>query len=52
MRIPDLRAGFSYLISALVAQGTSQIDGAQYVERGYSAIPEKILQLGGRCQMV
>jgi UDP-N-acetylglucosamine 1-carboxyvinyltransferase len=52
MRIPDLRAGFSYLISALVAQGTSQIDGAQYVERGYSAIPEKILQLGGRCEMV
>ena len=48
MDIPDLRAGFSYLIAALVASGTSTISGAQYVERGYSAIPEKITQLGGR----
>ena len=48
MQIPDLRAGFSYVIAALVAGGRSQIDGAQYVERGYSAIPEKISRLGGR----
>ena len=49
MRIPDLRAGFSYLIAALVAHGPSTIDGAQYVERGYSSIPDKITRLGGRC---
>jgi UDP-N-acetylglucosamine 1-carboxyvinyltransferase len=48
MQIPDLRAGFSYVIAALVAGGRSQIDGAQYVERGYSAIPDKITRLGGR----
>lgn len=51
MLIPDLRAGFSYVIAALVASGSSLIDGAQYVERGYSAIPEKIERLGGRCVM-
>ncbi len=49
MTIPDLRAGFSYLIAALVAHGESKIDGAQYVERGYAAIPDKIDRLGGRC---
>ena len=49
MQIPDLRAGFSYLIAALVASGPSTIDGAQYVERGYAAIPDKINRLGGRC---
>jgi UDP-N-acetylglucosamine 1-carboxyvinyltransferase len=48
MQIPDLRAGFSYLIAALVANGPSVIDGAQYVERGYSSIPDKIVRLGGR----
>lgn len=47
--IPDLRAGFSYVVAALVASGASTIDGAQYVERGYSGIPEKIEKLGGRC---
>jgi UDP-N-acetylglucosamine 1-carboxyvinyltransferase len=51
MDIPDLRAGFSYVIAALVASGTSAIEGAQYVERGYSAIPEKIDRLGGRCRV-
>lgn len=49
MQIPDLRAGFSYVIAALVGKGTSTIDGAQYVERGYAGIPDKIAQLGGRC---
>ncbi len=52
MQIPDLRAGFSYLIAALVARGPSLVDGAHYVERGYSSIPEKITRLGGRCELV
>ena len=51
MDIPDLRAGFSYLIGALVASGASTISGAQYVERGYSAIPDKITRLGGRIRV-
>ena len=50
MRIPDLRAGFSYLLAACVASGVSVIDGAHYVERGYADIPGKITQLGGRIQ--
>lgn len=52
MQIPDLRAGFSYVIAALVGKGASTIEGAQYVERGYSHIPDKIERLGGRCLVV
>jgi UDP-N-acetylglucosamine 1-carboxyvinyltransferase len=52
MQIPDLRAGFSYVIAGLVGKGTSTIDGAQYVERGYAHIPDKIERLGGRCLVV
>jgi UDP-N-acetylglucosamine 1-carboxyvinyltransferase len=52
IQIPDLRAGFSYVIAALVASGRSTIEGARYVERGYSGIPEKITRLGGRCELV
>jgi UDP-N-acetylglucosamine 1-carboxyvinyltransferase len=47
MQIPDLRAGFSYLLAGVVASGPSLIDGAHYVERGYSDIPGKITLLGG-----
>lgn len=43
--IPDLRAGFSYLIAAAVAQGVSRIDGIEYVERGYSNILQKFQEL-------
>ena len=52
MLIPDIRAGFSYVIAALVGKGTSTIQGAQYVERGYANIPGKIERLGGRCLVV
>jgi UDP-N-acetylglucosamine 1-carboxyvinyltransferase len=52
MQIPDIRAGFSYVIAALVGKGSSTIEGAQYVERGYSGIPDKIERLGGHCLVV
>jgi UDP-N-acetylglucosamine 1-carboxyvinyltransferase len=39
--IPDLRAGFSYLIAAAVAPGVSRISGIEDVERGYPHVLEK-----------
>ena len=39
--IPDLRAGFSYLIAAAVARGVSRIHGVDYLERGYPRVLEK-----------
>jgi UDP-N-acetylglucosamine 1-carboxyvinyltransferase len=43
--IPDLRAGFSYLIAAAVAHGVSRLHGVEYVERGYPQVLQKFQAL-------
>lgn len=48
--IPDLRAGFSYLIAALIADGTSTITGIEHIERGYENIIEKLKGLGAQIE--
>jgi len=44
--IPDLRAGFAYLIAAMVATGRSEVRGINYIERGYANVPEKLAAVG------
>lgn len=44
--VPDLRAGFSYLVAALVAGGTSRIQGVEKLERGYENLVEKLQGVG------
>ena len=44
--IPDLRAGFAYVIAGLLAQGTTTIGGYKYLARGYADLPEKLRSLG------
>jgi len=44
--VPDIRAGFAYVIAALVAEGTSRITGAEKMERGYERLVEKLTSLG------
>ena len=44
--IPDLRAGFVYLIAATLAEGDSVITGIHHVERGYERIQDKLQGLG------
>ncbi len=44
--IPDLRAGFVYLIAASLAEGESIITGIHHVERGYENIQQKLEGLG------
>ena len=44
--IPDLRAGFSYLLAALMADGESHITGIDHIERGYEKILDKMKSLG------
>jgi len=46
IEIPDLRAGFSYMVAAVLAEGTSVLHNAQYIERGYDGILEKFRSLG------
>lgn len=44
--VPDLRAGFSYLIAGVIAKGESLVNGAIYIDRGYEEIDEKLRGLG------
>lgn len=44
--IPDLRAGFAYVMAALIAQGTSEITGLEYLDRGYEDLTGKLECLG------
>lgn len=44
--MPDIRAGFAYLIAALIADGTSRLTGVEHIERGYEHIVEKLEALG------
>lgn len=48
IEIPDLRAGFAYIIAALVAGGTTEVTGIQYLERGYAHVPEKLRAINAR----
>jgi UDP-N-acetylglucosamine 1-carboxyvinyltransferase len=44
--VPDLRAGFSYIVAALVAKGETTIHGMKTVERGYEKFEEKLRAIG------
>jgi UDP-N-acetylglucosamine 1-carboxyvinyltransferase len=43
---PDLRGGLAYILAATVAEGTSTIDNAYLVDRGYAHIEERLAKLG------
>ena len=43
---PDIRAGMAMLIAALAARGTSIIDNAQSIDRGYEQIERRLGALG------
>ncbi|MDO8548146.1 MAG: UDP-N-acetylglucosamine 1-carboxyvinyltransferase [bacterium] len=43
---PDLRAGLAYLIAATVAEGTSTINNAYVIDRGYEHIEERLQKIG------
>jgi UDP-N-acetylglucosamine 1-carboxyvinyltransferase len=48
--IPDLRAGFSHLIAALAAEGTSQVHGVNLINRGYEDFEGKLAALGAHVE--
>lgn len=43
---PDLRAGAALVIAALAADGISQIDDIEYIQRGYEDFEGKLSALG------
>ena len=46
IRALDLRAGAAMVIAGLAAEGVTQIEDIQYIERGYENIVEKLVGLG------
>ena len=48
----DLRAGAAMVIAGLAADGTTEIDNIEFIERGYEAIDEKFRGLGGDIKRV
>ena len=46
IRAMDLRAGAALVIAGLCATGVTEIDGVNYIERGYESIIEKLRGVG------
>ncbi|QDB79853.1 UDP-N-acetylglucosamine 1-carboxyvinyltransferase [Georgenia wutianyii] len=46
IEVPDLRGGFSHLIAALTAEGTSRVSGIDIIYRGYENFMGKLHALG------
>jgi UDP-N-acetylglucosamine 1-carboxyvinyltransferase len=49
---PDIRAGMAMLLAACCAEGTSTINNAGQIERGYERIHERLGALGARIERV
>ncbi len=52
VRACDLRAGAAMVIAALVAEGTTTIEDAHYIERGYEDLIGKLSDLGANIRRV
>lgn len=52
IEIPDLRAGFAYVLAALIAKGKSKIYGVDMVERGYDSLVSKLSALGAQIKVM
>jgi len=46
IEVPDLRGGFSHMVAALAAKGTSNVSNVQLISRGYEHFIEKLGNLG------
>jgi UDP-N-acetylglucosamine 1-carboxyvinyltransferase len=46
VEVPDVRAGFSSVIAAAIADGPSTLRGIEHLERGYHRPAEQFAQLG------
>lgn len=52
MSSPDIRAGIALLIAAMSADGASQIDNVEQIDRGYERIEERLNALGANIKRV
>jgi len=52
INVPDIRAGFSYLVAAILAKGETLVHGIHYIDRGYENIDKKLRKLGVKIKRV
>ena len=50
VRAPDIRAGAALVIAGLAANGTTEITGLEYIDRGYQSFEETLSSLGAAIQ--
>ena len=50
--IPDLRAGFAYVMAALLAPDTSTLSNLHYLDRGYENLVSKLTSVGANVERV
>ncbi|MCY0878621.1 MAG: UDP-N-acetylglucosamine 1-carboxyvinyltransferase [Firmicutes bacterium] len=46
----DIRGGAALVLAALKAEGTTVVDGVEYIDRGYHAMELKLASLGGHIE--
>ncbi|MFH0937131.1 MAG: UDP-N-acetylglucosamine 1-carboxyvinyltransferase [Candidatus Daviesbacteria bacterium] len=49
---PDIRAGMALVLAALIAEGKSEINRIEHIERGYEDIVGKLSSLGAKIERV
>ena len=52
IEVPDLRGGFSHIIAALAAKGTSHVSGVELIARGYENFEQKLKGLGANFEVL
>ena len=48
----DLRAGAALVVAGLMAQGTTEISGTHFIDRGYEHLEDKLSSLGAKISRV
>jgi UDP-N-acetylglucosamine 1-carboxyvinyltransferase len=49
---PDIRAGIALVLAALIAQGTSEIDNINLIDRGYQKLEDRLKKVGAEIKRV
>ena len=52
IEVPDLRAGFAYVLAALIAHEPSTLTGLRYLDRGYENLETKLQSLGANIERI
>ena len=52
IEVPDLRAGFAYVMAALIAPDSTTVSGLGYLDRGYENLDGKLQGLGAEIERV